>query len=382
MVSFLVFFIAVVIGTVTGKWATNPFWGAGASILLMGAFILQGARKIPAQPPNKGILTFLGKRKEVVIDEGWHFFPFFPWLYGVILIDVSKKERDIPAESVRTPDLAELKIPISITWTPSYKNTNDGAGNIVFTGGDDLIEYLNSGGENGVNAILEDIIRERLREWAMSLDEGPQNWKEAIGAKEEAAAILLKAILGEALAPIPSAIPTPVLLKCLNQPPRKPTDKECELWGKNWETAMKEIEKLQDGERDNLVKAIRDRKTEIAKVRQGNGHFKIHQLGIELNRLNIGEAKPLGKLAEAAEAMVKEEQERNGEVYEIKTDIIKAQEIIKAAEAAGEKISFREQLQTQQELRVTREGHGFTIPGATSTIKDIIGTVGNLLTKN
>ncbi len=372
MTIFIVCLVTVIIGALVGILTKNPFWGLGISIALIGIFVLQGTRKIPAQPPNKGILTFLGKRTNVVIDEGWHFFPFFPWLYGIILIDVSKKERDIPAESVRTPDLAELKIPISITWTPSYEDTKDANGNVIFKGGDDLKEFLNSGGEKGVNAILEDIIRERLREWAMSSSEGPQSWEEAIGAKEEAAAILLKAILGETLDPIPSGIPTPVLLKCLNSPPRKPTKEECILWGKNWETATNEIGQLSDEERDQLFIAVRKRKSEIAKVRQGNGHFKIHQLGITLNRLNIGEAKPLGKLAEAAESQVKEAQERRGEVFEVETDLLKAAELIKAATATGETLSTEEAFRIIMEWKATREGKGFTIPGVSPAIKQIL----------
>lgn len=369
---FLISLICVIIGVITANITQGYFFGAAATVALLGTFIIQGTRRIPNNPPNKGLLTVLGKRTKMVVDEGWHFFPLFPWLFGVVLVDVKKKERDIPAESVRTPDLAEIKIPIALTWTPSYSDTLDENDNVIFTGGQDLIEYLNSGGEEGVNAQLEDIVHERLREWAMSADEGPQTWQEAIGAKEEAVAILLKAILGEILEPIPSTIPTPVLLKCLNSPPRKPTEKECALWGQNWETAMGTIRALPAEDQDKLNRAVQRRREELARARQGNGHFNIHQLGVTLNRLNIGETKPLGDLAKAAEAEVKEAQERRGEMYEIGTDLLKAQELAKKITDSGKEISIQDAFQIIMEWKATREGKGFTVPGLSPALKQIL----------
>lgn len=370
----IIFVVSAITGIIGGivVYKIDLFFGLATWVLLFGSFIFQGLRKIPAQPPHKGILTIFGKRHEIVKDEGWQFFPFHPWWHGVILVNVKKKERDIPPETVRTPDLAESTIPIAITWRPSYNDTRNDKGKIIRKGGQDLIEYLNSGEEEGVNSILEGIISERLREWAMSLEEGPQNWQEAQGATEEAAAVLLKAVVGQELKTIPSSIPTPVLLKYFNEPKRKPTKNEAKRWGSNWKKVSEEMERLSDDERNNIKKAIENRHSDIIKARQGDGHFKIPQLGIELNRLNIGEIKQKGQLAQAAEMRAKEEQERSGEIYETETDLIKAEQLVKAVAKSGEKISLQEAFQIIMEWKATREGRGFAIPGISPAVAELV----------
>jgi len=147
---------------------------------IFGAFVLQGLRKIPANPPHKAIVTRFGKRTAEVKDEGWNFFPFYPYWHGYILVNVIKVNHDLPPQLVRTPDMAELEIPISLTWTPiNNAVAKDENGQVVFELKDGLTNFLNAGGEKGVKEILDDIVRERLREWAMSDTEGPLTWIEA-----------------------------------------------------------------------------------------------------------------------------------------------------------------------------------------------------------
>ncbi len=259
-------------------------------------------------------------------DEGWRLFLFFPYWHGFILVNVTKKNQDLPIQIVRTPDMAELEIPVSLTWTPLAAH---------------LVEYLNAGGENGVKTILEDIVRERLREWAIVGDEGPQNWEEAMKARVEAASILTKAIVGEELSPIPSDIPTTILLKFFDKPQKFPTPSEMEKFGikleeakekftdfdalpeeqmdeiLNWGRVKEKIDELSSEEKENLEKALKQRKAIINSIRQGNGMQEIPQLGIVLNRLNIGEMKPRGKLAEAAELKAEEIKKMEGDKIRI-----------------------------------------------------------------
>jgi hypothetical protein len=161
---------------------------------------------------------------------------------------------------VRTRDLAELEISVSLTWTPNE---------------DYAIEYLNHGGESGVKNILADMVRERLREWAISVDRGPKNWEDALRAQDDATTVLIRDIAG--------------------LPPR-----------------------LFKGEEKEIIR----------KIRLGDGVQPIHQLGITLNRLNIGEIKPKGELARAAELMVKEQKEREGEKVELHHAMDRVQEIM------------------------------------------------------
>ena len=124
-------------------------------IFLLGAFVLQGLKKIPASPPHKGQATFLGKRVPgKFYDEGWGFFPFFPFLFGFILVKVERITFEIISEKVRTPDRAESRIPVVLTIRPLPRL---------------LTEYIDSKQEDGVKHQLTGKIQERIREWPMGV---------------------------------------------------------------------------------------------------------------------------------------------------------------------------------------------------------------------
>ncbi|MBU2036599.1 SPFH domain-containing protein [Patescibacteria group bacterium] len=302
-------------------WAIMSFL-----ILAMGSFFLQGLRRIPADPPHKAVVTTFGKRTKKVKNEGWRFFPLFPYWYGYILVNVTKINYDLPPQLVRTPDMAELEIPVSLTWTPvnelpppktegpplkKDKNKEPKSG---------LINYLNAGGENGVKEIINDIVRERLREWAISGLEGPQTWEEALGAREEATNILLKSIAGEVLKPISTNFPTTLLLRFYDAKIRDFREKKIQSNKRdkeNWGYLKNHLASLTESQKKTLIKEVEERKGAIAKMRQGNGEKVLSQLGIRLDRLNIDEIKPKGKLAESAEKMVMEQRETEGDKIRI-----------------------------------------------------------------
>lgn len=214
---------------------------------VIGAFILQGLRKIPAEPPHIAVVTFLGKRTRKIKREGWRFFPLYPFLYGAILVDMTKKNQDLPPQVVRTIDLAELQFTVSLTWTPNENYA---------------IEYLNHGGETGIKNVLSDMVRERMRQWAISSDKGTKRWEYLLDARDEATASLIDDIVG--LPAHPAGV-----------------------------------------EHDRAIQ----------RIKTGNGVQSIPQLGITLNRLNITEIRPIGELARTAERLVKEQQEIKGVNY-------------------------------------------------------------------
>jgi len=287
----------------TNAWGLIPL-GFGLILLALGI------KFIPADPPHKGIMTRFGKRTNVPKDEGLRYV--IPLIDGIIPVNVKKKNYDLPTETVRTPDLAELEIPISLTWTPHE---------------DYLIEYLNSGGEEGVNNILSDVVRERVRGWAMNHQEGPQTFKEALGAKEDAVEILIKAVSGKEIGRIPSRIPTTTLFHYFNEPQIPPTEKEEEIYGKNcWKKIKKIIDsedkenKEKDEEIPFIKEAIDTRREQVKEIQRGNGVQVISKLGITLNRLNIGDIaiKKGSLLDQAAEKEIKEESEKAAETVELK----------------------------------------------------------------
>lgn len=337
---------------------TNYFFGLALFVGLSLAFILQGLRQIPATPPHVGLLKIFGQRTDAVAKEGWRFFPLTPWWFDVVLIKIEKVNQDLLSQRLRSPELAELEVPVSITWSPDAES------------GVSLIQFLNSGGEGGVSNIFSDIIRERLREWAISEIEGPGDWQELMRAGEEASAILLKAVLGDELARIPSPIPTAVLKRYLDHPSQPFLQSDRKNWGEHWEEIMRSLPS-DPAELQLLKDAVGDRWKLVQMVRRGNGDFRKRELGIVIHRLNVGEIKVLGKLAEAAEQQPKEKQERRGEIFEVETDLQKAQMLVDAAKTAGETLSLQQAYQVVMEWKATREGRGFTIPGVAPAVAQI-----------
>ncbi|OGZ02894.1 MAG: hypothetical protein A2430_02325 [Candidatus Liptonbacteria bacterium RIFOXYC1_FULL_36_8] len=292
---------------------------------LTGCFILQGLRKIPADPPCIAVRVILGKRQKEsqILKEGWHFFPFYPFWHSYIKVNITKKNKEFILESVRTPDSAELKIPVAITYSPGI--SEDGK-----ISPQSIIDFLNSGGENGVEKILEEMVKERIRAWAGDKIEGPQSWKEALAARWEAVDTLMKALTGSPNE-ILSSVPTSILRKALKKPSIPPEESEEKIWGKNWEKVNDVLEKenyVDESSRKPLVEALKEREKAINSIRTGNGSRPIISLGITINRLNIGEIKILGKLAEAAEKEVVEKRERDAETVEFEHVRNRAKEIM------------------------------------------------------
>lgn len=158
-IAFLIL-IPILIGIVALISSFFIKWWALSFLIILLLFFYNGIVKIQADPPHKGIILFLGKRQEEILNEGWRFIPLSPIIFDFIPIKVVKINQDLLPQIIRTPDKAALSIQISATWTPCYNPPL-------------LINFLNSGGEEGVKNILEDIIQDRIRSWALSSYEGP-----------------------------------------------------------------------------------------------------------------------------------------------------------------------------------------------------------------
>lgn len=282
---------------------------------LVGAFILQGLRRIPADPPHKAVLTIFGKRTGTVKDEGWRFFPLYPFWYGAILVDVAQKNLDLKPQVVRTPELGEIEIWVSITWRPDYGPTEP-----KDPDRNHLIKYLNVRAKEGVEDILTDIVQEKIREFAMH---NVTSWEGLLRIKEDLVAIIVAAIMGE-----------------------------------DWQALREE------------------QKTKITNsLRKGDGVVRIGNLGIILSRLNVTDIKPRGQLAEVAELEAKGRQERRGELFEAGTDFIKAQQLVEAAKKQGEELTLEQAFQIMMEWKATREGRGFVIPGLAPSVKALLSSI-------
>jgi regulator of protease activity HflC (stomatin/prohibitin superfamily) len=255
-------------------------------VFVVSGLIIKGLRRVPADPPHKAVVTRFGKRTGEVWDEGWHFFFLYPWITGAVLVNMTKKNQDLTPRDVRTPDMAEIEIMVSLTFQPEPQK---------------LIEYLNSGGESGVKSILEDIVEETVREFAANPNQSPYTWEDAIKMKREFLAQIVLAVTG------------------------------------------KDPATLTPTEIDEMARELR----------RGNGKTNIETLGIVLNRVNVTNIRPKGKLAEAAEQVAKEKRERDGEVVELE-HVAKQTEILAAKYVtlgATPEAAFERALETVQTER-------------------------------
>lgn len=186
---------------------------------------------------------------------------------------------------------------------------------------------------------------------------------------------------------INSKIPTNTLIHFLDG--KQSTDIEKEQWGDGtdeWGKLRKRFSSdypERSESRAKLDSQIRQRKEEIQSVRAGNGKHHKTRYGIMLNRINIEDIIPLGKLAEDAALQSREIQQRRGEVFEVGTVTLMAEELIKAVERANEKIpdanakqklSFEDAYKIVSDYKMTQGGNGFVIPGLAPAIISIAET--------
>ena len=168
-----VLFIIGLIATIKTLWGLLP-------LAIAGILLAVCLRQIPYRPPYVGIVVIWGRRLPIVKREGWRLLaPFFPFLYTVTLVNVEKKNSDFVPRDVRSAEEAQLRVEVSITWTPDKNDPKA------------LIEYINSGGKSGTEDILADIIEEKIREWAIG-----KPWEECLRANVEAAEMLIREITG------------------------------------------------------------------------------------------------------------------------------------------------------------------------------------------
>ncbi|MCK4918506.1 MAG: hypothetical protein KAS02_01850, partial [Candidatus Pacebacteria bacterium] len=251
----------------------GSFWW-GLFFFSGGLMMLFGFKYIPSDPPHVGLPTIWGKRINEVRSEGWTLLaPYFPYLYGVMLINITKKNRDFIFSNVRcivSEDVTKkegetksnavksggaVEVTASITWVPDK---------------DSLIAYTDSGGQTGVEQIIEDRMAEVIRGMGRK-----KTWEQMTFATEIMSANLILSIVGT-----------------------KIKDEN----GKEWSFGEEVTE-----ENVNEATAF------LSKVLK-NGLGDDHDLGIKIRRLNIKKVEPEGELKKDAEKSAREVQDKRAEV--------------------------------------------------------------------
>jgi len=343
--------------------------------VLIGVFFLQGLVKIPANPPHMGQLTIFGKRMPGrYLKEGWHWLPLRPFLYGFILVKVERITFTVTAERVRTNDRAESKVPVTLTFKPLPEL---------------LCNYINSRQEEGVKEQLAGKIQERIREWGMDPEGGPATWEELNQSQLEATSVLLTRIAKNSIAKIEGHaqnVPTWIWLRYYSKPrPRNILKNERHWAEKDWtrvKTVLAEIE-TQEGPAaiTALGETVDKRREKILNLSMGIGTTELTDLGVVLERLNIGDIDVLGEVGKQAEQEAKEKMERNAEALEVRNILDRVEEFMAEPYHFSAEHALEAVLVNMKKIPKTIEEKKFNISSETlEALKEILPpTLENIL---
>lgn len=368
-------------------YSMSPFLGIGVGLLLAYLFVEAGWQKVSADPPKKGIITRYGKRMYgFTLDEGWVFLPLYGFVFKLIQVTFERTPLSFDIET-RVADKSEVKIPIGIAVRVDKSN---------------IINYLDSGRLEEVEAHLEDSIDERLREWALSKEEGPSNWEEMINVGVEGVSILVRKLVPRDKLPIipnwAQDVPTFILLQYFRRPqPKKgKVMKYTEDWvKKDWEkveTSLKAGYKeaknenpnelgTYEEELKNLKDKVEERRQVIKDLQRGNGSLKISSLGIIIERLNIGQVELLGDAAKMADKQAVEKIEQEAE----KTEIENVKGLIKylMEELDFSRKEAKEIVQSERgKVPVSVNEHKLSVSDDSATASLLPGLISSVLNSN
>lgn len=283
--------------------------GTAIVILLFVGFALyvfSFSLKFVEAPANEketyvAILKILGRPIYSLnpFGPGQLWAPLSPFVVDYALVP----QHDINDETiidVRTTRGDLVKIPIG--WSFSVDVSTK----------DSRKRYVQNGGVEGIKKQLKEIIVDRTRELISSQDEGPETWREVQSIDESLIAVLFRKIVDD-IDRLPTTLPTSVLLKYWHLPTKQPTEIEAKIWGENWEVLEDKLDKLSPEERENLHLLVEERRKEVRAVRDGCGTRKSNALAIVLQRINLGQIAPQGGIAEAANKIAQEAEERVSE---------------------------------------------------------------------
>jgi hypothetical protein len=344
-----------------------------------------------------GLLTIWGRRIPVVIREGlWflaNFFPFYIW-YIPVLVERTNYEISLPAyckaevmkgddpEQAKDSDIGgKVDTKTAVTYTPDYKARGEHREDI---GGERLIQFLNSGRQEGVNNILTDIVKEDIRDLALDF-----TWEEFSDLKTVLSARLIGLLTANKVRRLHSLrdadgkLPSPQELK--RRLSSDPSDPERAF--DRYEETLEGIDDIlttyvaaqnkaaTKGDDESSKKAREDGTKEVKELNEDiffflneivtTGVADVRDLGINLTKFNVTHIFPLGITDEETQAAAAEKQQRRKERRDTETDIELAAMYVDASNKAGKEMAFADALKI---VRVNK-GH------AKETI--ITGTTGN-----
>ncbi len=294
----------------------GPRWLMIVGALGCSIFLL-GQETIKNDPLEVGLLTFWGRRLEVVIREGNKLLaPFFPFMIGVIKIPVGRevleqkfevvaRNKQVDANgNVEFQMAGKLSVEISLVFQPDYEAHNAGYR---------LKRYLISGRAAGVKVMLEQVLVTYTRYAALT-----HSWNVFMSLKAPLGAAIITKIAGSqmrSLNRVAGTIPANDLLL-----------EGDAYWARPEITEASAVEYLLVHPVDSPEYKNRYREIErFLEIALKNGGGDVLDLGILLQRVNVEAIEPTGDLAAVADDPAVEDVQRTSETKDIATELVLAQ---------------------------------------------------------
>lgn len=294
-------------------------------IAISGACI----REVPSTPdPFRGIYKWFGARTDVEFNEGIVFL--VPHIEDLHLVNVTKREQSIEiVDDLFAVGNADLRARMQVPYVPDITR---------------LTRFVGYGEDEGVALQMTEVLKERLRRFVQEVP----TW-------EVKKRTILK-VVGKNLDG------TFKRVKDLDEYQQEP-----------WETLLG----MRDEIYPHLIHALTGKKgmsrEELLKrARRGKPVRDNHRWGIRILDLNLTTIVPTGKTRDAADRRSEEAGEQAAEILEMTTESMMAMELIDQAANAGHPISYDTALAMVMEHKTARSGHGFSFPGLTPVLRDIV----------
>ena len=315
VITALIFAIIAVFVMVTIGFAVGfvMFW------ILLAFFFLQGQRTIPADPPIRGIPTFWGNYIDAdnggfSLHSGRWFLPWSGLLFDLVRYDASQINLTMSVQE-RTPDRGGLILDPYFTYVVNP---------------DHPVWFIQAGDKEIVELKFNERVDSRLREWISSQNEGPLTWSEALQSNGLAMDIIIQKLFPGTLPDIPPAIiaaipggveiPISTFIKYFTgRPPlpeKAPEKNEGEIRSQEYR-AKQTLDSFKQTNRptwNSLEAAVRARTAVAEAVKGGifparfpNG-FPINNLGILVTLAGLGNIRPEGATAAAADKVAEARQ--------------------------------------------------------------------------
>lgn len=266
---------------------------------------LDGLTRIPADPPNKGVLTIWGKKTSCVVGEGIKLFlPSFPWWIEVLEVEMTKRNVTITIADVPCKDtsgkrkdgggMVNATVFVSFTWMPDTER---------------LHNFIQMKKDSGVESILKEKIGDEVRQMGRNYD-----WQGLTFATDKINYTIIHKVTGDRIEP-----------------------------------------SMTEDEIDEYLKKL-----------AVEGSTDIIDLGIRIFRVNVSKVEVEKKVRDSADRLAVEKQERRAEVFEIETEIKQAEKLHKRYKTLGEPKTMEMCVHEIRMRKAQRDGKGVStleIPG-------------------